>query len=248
MGGGCVENVPIIGGIDSIKSIDFDEIVIGSLTGYGDIRKQLIEAGLNPLKINDGLVDVQVNARINFLRDFSVISPEAENKDLSVAEGGVFQGEFAKEINRWFPLHKLFLFDTFEGFDARDISSDKEKGFSNSTKENYLSDTSVELVLNKLPHKEKAVVRKGFFPDTAKGLENEKFLFVNIDFDLYDPILEGLRFFYPRMVDGGVILVHDFFSVGYKGVRAAVDKFEVENGKLIKFPIGDHISIGIMKK
>ena len=34
----------------------------------------------------------------------------------SVAEVGVYKGDFAKYINYFFPDRKLYLFDTFEGF------------------------------------------------------------------------------------------------------------------------------------
>jgi len=34
----------------------------------------------------------------------------------SVAEVGVFRGDFAKRLNLLFPDKKLYLFDTFEGF------------------------------------------------------------------------------------------------------------------------------------
>ena len=93
-------------------------------------------------------------------------------------------------------------------------------------------------------------IQEGFmvvFPtETAYGLENEKCVFVNLDFDLYDPILAGLRIFFPKMVKGGVILVHDYYNNGYKGVKQAVEKFEKEYS-FTKIPIGDHCSICIVK-
>lgn len=111
----------------------------------------------------------------------------------------------------------------------------------------HLSKTSVELVLSKLPHPQKAIIKKGYFPETARGLEEERFIFVNLDFDLFHPILEGLRFFYPRMVCGGVIVVHDFYSPGCPGVKEAIDVFETElKCKMKKMPIGDHCSIAVI--
>lgn len=60
--------------------------------------------------------------------------------------------------------------------------------------------------------------------------------------------LEGLKVFYPRMVEGGVILTHDYFSEVYPNVEDAVDDFEWEMGiRLHKIPIGDNISIAILK-
>ena len=39
------------------------------------------------------------------------------------AELGVYQGAFAAEIGRLFPDRRLYLFDTFEGFDEQDLNS-----------------------------------------------------------------------------------------------------------------------------
>ena len=143
----------------------------------------------------------------------------------SCAEVGVYQGAFAREINHYFPDRKLYLFDTFEGFDKRDIGP-HETFFS----EESFSDTSVEIVLNKMEHRENCIVKKGWFPETAEGVE-DKFCFVSLDTDLYKPIKAGLEFFYPRLVNGGIIMVHDFnFNAeNYQGVHDAVKEFCVAN-------------------
>lgn len=73
-------------------------------------------------------------------------------------------------------------------------------------------------------------------------------MFVSLDFDLYNPTLEGLRFFYPRMLKHGVILVDDYFLPGYLGIPNAINDFEKEIGEqLVKLPIGDHCGIAIVK-
>jgi len=51
---------------------------------------------------------------------------------------------------------------------------------------------------------------KGYFPDTAKGLEDERFAFVMLDLDLFAPTMAGLEFFYDRMTPGGYLFLHDF--------------------------------------
>src|ERR1041385_1300392 len=43
---------------------------------------------------------------------------KANNLQGDVAEVGVYKGEFAKRLNQLFPAKKLYLFDTFEGFDS----------------------------------------------------------------------------------------------------------------------------------
>lgn len=222
----------------------YDEIIIGSLPGYRVMNTQLIENGVPLHKINDKYVEMFVLAREHFLRDYSrIILKKYPNS--SVAEGGVFQGEFARVINKYFPQSKLYLFDTFEGFDKRDVEIERENSLSTEN-EGHFATTSIELVKAKMIHSNNVVFKKGYFPETAEGIE-EKFAFVNLDFDLYQPILEGLRYFYPRMEKGTIILIHDYFNNGYPGVCKAVEAFESEQGELYKFPIGDSYSIAILK-
>lgn len=160
-----------------------------------------------------------------------------ENIPGALAELGVYRGDFAWQMNALFPERKLYLFDTFEGFDARDVSAEREKSGANA-QPNDFADTSVEAVLARLPHREAASVRRGYFPETAEGLE-ERFALVSLDADLYAPTLAGLRWFYPRMSRGGVILLHDYNSSRFCGVKKAVADYEAENGRLPLVPLCD---------
>lgn len=60
--------------------------------------------------------------------------------------------------------------------------------------------------------------KKRFFPESAEGIQ-DSFCFVNLDMDLYQPMLNGLRFFYDKMEKNGVILLHDYFHEGLQGVK-----------------------------
>jgi O-methyltransferase len=120
----------------------------------------------------------------------------------SVAELGVHRGDFAKYINLMFPDRKLYLFDTFEGFNPGEVEMERAR-------KNYVpmrgsfENTSEDIVLSKMKYRDNCVVKKGFFPETAAGLE-DVFAFVNIDVDLSEPIYNGLCWFYPRLGGGGV--------------------------------------------
>lgn len=241
------EGLPIIGPPEALQGRTYDEVVIASSTALPVMRKQLLDAGVEPLRINSSFVETQVNARVNFLRDFASMRI-GKPAGCAVAEGGVFQGEFAKEINACFPEFTLHLFDTFEGFDPRDIEIEETRQFSKE-KAHHFNITSEELVRGKLPHPERVVFHKGYFPDTTQGVDERSFLFVNLDFDLYNPTIEGLRYFYPRMVEHGVILVDDYFLPGYLGIPNAIHDYEAELGHpLVKLPIGDHCGIAIVKQ
>ena len=159
---------------------------------------------------------------------------------------GVYRGDFAKVINEIFPERKFYLFDTFEGFPEIDLNYEIEHGLLKN-EVGKLSNTSVEYVLNKMPYRDKCIIRKGYFPDTTEGLENEQYAFVNIDVDLYKPIISGLEYFWPRMVENGYIIVHDYFSFSYDGARKAINEFAKKNN-IGYVPIGDTLSIAFVKK
>ncbi len=226
--------------------IAYDDIVIASSSSLYSIKQQLLELGIQEFRIVTNYLDNLVKARIQFLVDYYKLC-NLHKLVGAVAEAGVFQGEFAKEINRIFFDRDLYLFDTFEGFDIRDIEIEVKEGFSKS-KVGDLSITSEELVMSKMPNPDRCIIKKGYFPESARGL-SEKFCFVNLDLDLYKPTLEGLQFFMPLMVTGGIILVHDYFTRGYDGVLQAVNDFlKLEKYKaIIPFPIGDGNSLAIQK-
>lgn len=152
-----------------------------------------------------------------------------DNKTVgSVAELGVFRGDFAAKINLAFPDRKLYLFDTFEGFDKRDIAVDNQKAYSKGDQD--FSKTSVDVVLKKLLYPQNSLIRKGFFPESIQVEDlQETFAFVSIDTDLYQPIFEGLTFFYPRLSQGGYIFIHDYNNDVYKGAKKAVRDFCQKN-------------------
>ena len=109
------------------------------------------------------------------------------------------------------------------------------------------SGTSVREVMSKMIYKDNVVIKKGYVPETLNGID-EQFCFVNLDMDLYRPTLEALQYFYPRMVIGGVILLHDFYHPDLKGVEKAVEDFEtLIEKKLVKIPAGDSGSVALIK-
>ncbi len=146
----------------------------------------------------------------------------------AIAEVGVYQGNFAALLNHHFPDRTLHLFDTFEGFDPRDVKIDKNQGWTLIPQD--FDGTSIGTVMGRLPHPHKVKIHAGWFPESAEGCENETFCMVSIDVDLYQPILAALRWFYPRLSLGGYLLVHDYNNDEYMGVKHAVRRFGEETG------------------
>lgn len=171
-------------------------------------------------------------------KTIELLAAEVKRRDVQgeVAELGVYKGTTAMALNVLFPSKKIFLFDTFEGFDKKQMLDDVEKGFAEEAYD--LTDTSADSVYAKMPYKENCIIKKGLFPNTASDV-NEIFSFVSLDTDLYQPILDGLRFFYPKLARGGYIIIHDYNNGMFEGVREAVEEFETEVGKLNIVPVVD---------
>lgn len=182
------------------------------------------------LKYSQRKRDIDINY-LDYIRlaTLELVANEIHEKNLpgNVAEVGVYKGKFAKYINQYFPSKRLYLFDTFEGFDKKDVQTEKKLGFNDATQD--FSNTSVDLVLKNMPFPKQCVIKKGFFPETTAGIE-DSFVFVSLDTDLYEPIYQGLIYFYPRMVKGGYIFVHDVNNESYKGAAKAVDEFSSQQG------------------
>lgn len=175
---------------------------------------------------------------------FALVAQMLKKKNVKgeCAEVGVFRGAFSRLINEEFPEKKLYLFDTFEGFDSRDMTINDEFDMSVSSCSNLYNgvlDTSVQQVIDNMPFPEQCVIRKGYFPETTEGMDSEeKYSFVSLDTDLYNPIYSGLEYFYPKMSSGGIIMVHDYGSPWLKGVARAVDEFTEQNN-IFPIPIPD---------
>jgi hypothetical protein len=229
-------------------------VVIATVQGYISVKTKLI----NIFKVKEAFIDDNFVKKIyeetfvvrsTFLKFLATIINEKDIEG-NCAEGGVFEGDFAKEINEVFPNKKLYLFDTFDGFDERDMSN--EEGYIAGRKGEFkISGVSPNTVMNKMTSPKNVIIKSGFFPDTTKGID-DKFVFVNLDFDLYAPTLAGLNYFWPRLVKGGVILVHDYFSTllfdkfAFSKVKDAVKEFSDKNN-LNYLPIGDKLSVAFIK-
>jgi hypothetical protein len=113
----------------------------------------------------------------------------------------------------------LYLFDTFHGFDARDL-----KGIDSSMLMGFRG-TSLDLVRSVVGEKAVTYV-PGYFPESIPpGLAEKTFAIVHIDCDLYEPFKASLAFFYPRLSPGGIIILHDYSSGYFAGAKQAVDEF-----------------------
>jgi len=141
--------------------------------------------------------------------------------ECGVAKGGmsIFLARHAAKLGK-----KLYAFDSFVGlpnpdpardnayFRAGDYASRASRGDLLARVTREIRSRGLQDVVRIIP---------GYLEDTLKQLEaNSAFAFVHIDVDLYRATQEALEFFYPRLAEGGVLAIDDFFHQSQGPARA----------------------------
>ncbi|MBX7546369.1 TylF/MycF family methyltransferase [Helicobacter turcicus] len=229
---------------NAILCHDFDKVIVASVCGENIITQLLKSLKIAREKIDSTLIDFYQQGLRSFLEKFSYLLKDKNLKG-AVAELGVYQGDSAKWINYYFKERKIYLFDTFEGYALGDINADKDDE-AREFGEGHLCDTSIKMVMDKMTYPQNCVIKKGVFPQSAKGVEDD-FVFVNLDPDLYKVVLAGLEFFYPRLVKGGAIIV-SYFSP-HNGPKRALDAFLTKHHlKTMPIPLGFGNGVALVKE
>jgi O-methyltransferase len=156
-----------------------------------------------------------------------------------VAEAGVFKGGTALLLRKGIEGHgrALRLFDSFEGMAHTSAQLDRHR-------QGDFSDTSVEGVTAVVGNDPFIDYRKGWIPETFTGLEPTRYCFAHIDLDLHQSIIDSLQFIYPRMSQGGVIVLDDYGFASCPGARLAVDAyFEDKPERPLALQTGQAIAI-----
>jgi O-methyltransferase len=90
---------------------------------------------------------------------------------------------------------------------------------------------------SKLELDARCVVHRGLFADTLPQLPaNQRFSFAHVDCDLYAGARDGLRYVYPRLVDGGVVVADDYYDESH-GVMTALNELAAETSIVIHLSV-----------
>lgn len=142
----------------------------------------------------------------------------------SMAEVGTYEGATAKLICTAKQNRRFFGFDTFEGLPETQ-AHDTSHGQTFFRKNKYTA--GYEHVQAYLSGFTGVQLVKGLFPASGKCVENERFSFVHLDMDLYQGTKDALEFFWPRLVEHGLVVIHDSHT---GGVSQAIREFTTASG------------------
>ena len=125
---------------------------------------------------------------------------------------------------------RLWIYDSFEGLPEKSGADESVLGENFRGGELYVSKREVKerFLRAGLPV---PVIKKAWFSDLEDEDLPEQIAFAFLDGDFYESIRDSLRLVTPRMVDGGIMIVHDYTNPALPGVRRAVDEWGVGGRK-----------------
>lgn len=184
----------------------------GALIFYNDKERAAVVSLIKRIRTENKML-LQTNEAFQL----HMLVKNTTKLDGGVAEVGCFMGGSSKIICEAKGNKEFNVFDTFDGLpelNAIDDASQFQKGQYSA---------SYEFVKKYLSNYPNVFLHKGYFPDTAGPIESKTFSFVHLDLDLYESTLASLKFFYPRLVKGGVLISHDYTTA--PGVQRAFEEF-----------------------
>lgn len=134
------------------------------------------------------------------------------------------------------------IFDSFEGLSTPG-AGDEEDG--RSVWEAGELAVAEELVRKNLAGFENRLhFHKGWIPDRFDDVADQRFAFVHIDVDLYEPTRDSAAFFYPRLNSGGVMICDDYGSAYCPGAKRAIDEtLAAKPERVIALPTGQALIV-----
>ena len=121
---------------------------------------------------------------------------------------------------------RYFMVDSFEGLSQ---PTEEDGAFSlQRFSEGAFRGTSFGHSKGTMAEFPQVRILKGWIPKVFETLPDQRYRFVHVDVDIFEPTLHCLEYFYPRMTKGGIIVVDDYGpwpQGNWPGCRKAVHKF-----------------------
>jgi macrocin-O-methyltransferase TylF-like protien len=133
-------------------------------------------------------------------------------------------GAFREALGRDVPVEVI---DTFEGHPREKLSEHDDEAHRDAKK---FTATNYDDVVDYLSGFERVTVHRGEFSQLAPTLPERHYALVHVDVDLYEPALDCLHYFAPRLVSGGVIILDDYNAPKCPGIRRAAEEYLREHG------------------
>lgn len=151
---------------------------------------------------------------------------------------GVNTGLFSRSVMDYVSFEKLnktyYLLDTFAGMDPKysteyEMVRHHQIGYQNTADlykkaQETFSGFNVKII-------------KGSVPDTLEKVDTKQVAYLSVDMNCVMPEIEAMRFFWDKMVSGGLIVLDDYGYPGAEDQKRAHDQFaETKGVRILTLP------------
>lgn len=161
-------------------------------------------------------------------------------RNSTVAEVGVFKGDFSKIIYNTVKPYKMYLIDIFEGY----------MGSGNKDGENmeFVMLDDYFCCLKDFFKNENVDIIKSRSSKALSEFSNDYLDFVYIDASHeYEDIANDLSIAFEKIKNNGYIGGHDYDEIRFPGVFKAVNEFLIENNQKISYITEDKLPSFLIK-
>lgn len=187
------------------------------------------------------------NTRLSKILSHYELFKMIESLPGAIVECGIFKGSSFARFAGFRDLfgnsysHKLIGFDTFGKFPETNFEEDKkyrEDYINEAGNQSISKDQLFEVLKNKGVDNNVELVEGNIITTVPEYLVKNphlKISLLNLDTDVYEPAVVILKYFWPRVVKGGVLILDDYGT--FPGETKAVDEyFKDKDVKILKFP------------
>jgi len=153
------------------------------------------------------------------------------NPEGQIIEVGAYKGGGALHLSNSCPHRKVFICDSFEGFQAIDPKLDNN--FSMAMFKDAREQNVRQLFESR---KRKFEVIRGFFPQSCQGINLRPISFAHVDVDTYKATIETLLFLHEAMIEKSFIVLDDY-NRRAEGVNKAIIELVSTRRQWIAIPM-----------
>jgi len=189
-------------------------------------------------------------------KEFTMIPPDNFIENLKIAakfrylegdfvECGVWKGGMAAAIAEFLGDNReYYLYDSFEGLpEVKPIDGEAAKNWQADTNsdwyfDNCTADINYATKAMYLAQVQRYHIVKGWFVETLNSHPNRQIAILRLDGDWYDSTMQCLDALFPKVVNGGLIIIDDYYV--WEGCSKAVHDYlsKIKSSSQIRSNIG----------
>ncbi|MBM3262255.1 MAG: class I SAM-dependent methyltransferase [candidate division Zixibacteria bacterium] len=160
-------------------------------------------------------------------------------------ETGVYKAAFSSSIISYINFQtltdrKFYLFDTYSGLVEDLISPNEGAAYKHDYEDTY------QFVIDSFKAYPNVIIVRGIVPDSLATVDIRQVAYLSVDMNSAKPERAALEHFWPKLVDGGIVVLDDYLFPGRELQQESADEFAESVGtKILSVPTGQGILIKI---